>query len=136
MEECMHFNMRRANRVLNNIYDGYLQPCGLKGGQFTILRIINRMKTTTNSELQEIMLIDQTTLSRNLKPLIRDGFIEVRPGKDLRVKMLSLTPAGKELYIEGRKCWQKAQKNVKQRLGAKSTEQVMAASMLIAGLMS
>ena len=136
MEECMNFNMRKANRVLNKLYDGYLQSCGLNGGQFTVLRIVNRMKTTTNSELQEVMLIDQTTLSRNLKPLIRDGFIEVRPGKDLRVKILSLTPAGKQLYIDGRKCWQKAQKNVRQRLGEKSTEQIIAASMLVAGLMS
>lgn len=135
MEECINFNMRKANRVLNSIYDGHLQPCGLKGGQFTILRVINRMKTTTNSELQELMLIDQTTLSRNLKPLIRDGFIEVRPGKDKRVKMLSLTPAGKELYVEGRKCWQRAQKDVKHRLGSKNAEQVISASALVAGMM-
>jgi DNA-binding MarR family transcriptional regulator len=125
MEHCLNFSMRKANRILNRIYDRHLQSCGLKGGQFTILRVINAYKQTTNSQLQEAMLIDKTTLSRNLKPLIRDGYISVTQGEDLRVKLLSLSPDGKNLFKDARKHWQQAQKEVKQKLGKDGTERLL-----------
>ena len=134
METCLNFYTRKANRVLNKIYDGHLQVCGLKGGQFTILRVIDKFKQTTNRELQDALLIDQTTLSRSLKPLIRDGFIEVRQGEDLRVKLLSLPPKGKKLLNEATSYWQDAQNEVKRRLGKKSSEQLLAITNHVAEL--
>ena len=136
MEQCLNLNMRKANRVLNSIYDGHLHVCNIKGGQYTILRVISKFKQTTNRELQDILLIDQTTLSRNLKPLIRDGLIDVNQGEDLRVKLLSLSPAGKKLFKQASKYWQKAQNEVKQRLGVESSRQLLAITDLVAGLKS
>lgn len=136
MEHCLNFSMRKANRTLNKIYDRHLQGCGLKGGQFSILRVIDHYKQTTNSELQEAMSIDQTTLSRNLKPLIRDGYISVSQGDDLRVKLLSLSAEGKSLFKEGTKYWQRAQKEVMQKLGKENTEKVIAIASLVAGIHS
>jgi len=130
----MNFSMRKANRVLNSIYDGHLQSCGLKGGQYTILRTIDYFKKTSSSELQDVMFIDQTTLSRNLKPLIRDGYIDVNRGEDLRVKVLSLSPSGEKLYSEATKCWQNAQRDVKRRLGAEPAKQIFAVAKMIEGL--
>lgn len=134
MEYCLNFSMRKANRILNKIYDRHLQSCGLKGGQFTILRVIHVYKQTTNSQLQEAMLIDQTTLSRNLKPLIRDGYISVTKGEDLRVKLLSLSPEGKKLFKDGRMHWQQAQKEVKQKLGKEGSEKLLEITGEVAGL--
>lgn len=133
-EECLNFNLRKANRVVNKIYDGHLQGCGLKSGQFTILRVINFRKQTTNRELQELMLIDQTTLSRGLKPLIRDGFIHVTQGEDLRVKLLALSPKGIALYKKAKKCWKKAQKDLTTRLGNDFPEELVSLAQKIAGL--
>ena len=96
-EDCLHFFTRRANRAMNKIYDNHLQACGIKGGQFTLLRIIGYRGETTNSELQEMLLMDQTSLTRSLRPLIRDGYVEVSKGDDRRIKLLSLSPEGKEL---------------------------------------
>lgn len=134
IETCLNFHTRRANRVLNRIYDGHLQACGLKSGQFTLLRVIERMKQTTNREIQDVMLIDQTTLTRTLKPLIRDGYIEVNPGEDLRVKLLSLSPQGKKLFLQATKYWQNAQDEVKRRLGAQYTKQLLAITNAVADL--
>jgi DNA-binding MarR family transcriptional regulator len=134
MEYCLNFSMRKANRILNKIYDRHLQSCGLKCGQFTILRVIHAYKQTTNSQLQEAMLIDQTTLSRNLKPLIRDGYISVTQGEDLRVKLLSLSPEGKKLFKDARIHWQQAQKEVKQKLGKEGTEKLLEITEEVADL--
>ena len=134
METCLNFYTRKANRVLNKIYDSHLHASGLKVGQFTILRVIDSCKRTTNSELQEILLMDQTTLSRNLKPLIRDGYIKVMPGEDLRVKLLSLSPKGTRMFKEATKYWQRAQDEVKDRLGTEASEQLLAITDSVARL--
>jgi len=134
METCLNFYTRKANRVLNKIYDRHLQACGLKSGQFTILRVIDRQKQTTNHDLQGALLIDQTTLTRSLKPLIRDGLIAVKQGEDLRVKLLSLSPEGKKLFRKATKYWQNAQNEVKKRLGAKTSAQLLAITNAVAGL--
>ena len=136
MEHCLNFSMRKANRALNKIYDRHLQGCGLKGGQFSILRVIDFYKQTTNTELQERMLIDQSTLSRNLKPLVRDGYISVSQGDDLRVKLLALSPEGKRLFAEATEHWQRAQKEVKQKLGKEETKKLFAITSLVADLNS
>ena len=117
-EHCINLELRKANRVISQLYDSYLHQCGLKTSQFSILRAIHYLKLTTNSQLQDILILDQTTLSRALKPLTRDGLIESRAGEDRRSKELLLTPRGKELYYEAKELWEKAQHAVKKELGS------------------
>ena len=136
MDRCLNVSLRRANRVLNKIYDRHLQECGLTGGQFSLLRVINFRKKTSNRELQNILLTDQTTLTRGLKPLIRDGYLDVSKGDDQRVKLLSLSPTGAALYREASKCWEASQEEVKLRLGAESTEQLLAITDIVSELNS
>ena len=134
MDRCINFSMRKANRVLNQIYDNKLAECGLKGGQFSMLRVIHRLKETTNSELQDVMIVDQTTLTRGLKPLIRDGYVQTRPGTDQRVKLLSLTSEGEALCKRATKHWEEAQKMVAQRLGEDTVQQLFALSDSVVSL--
>lgn len=121
----MNLSYRKASRVISQIYDQELADCGIKCTQFTILRATNFRKKTTNAELQKSLVLDQTTLSRGLKPLIRDGFIQVEPGQDRRQKVLSLTKKGKELYSQAEIKWQRAQKFIRNKLGQKMTEQMI-----------
>jgi DNA-binding MarR family transcriptional regulator len=124
-EVCFNLSFRKATRVISQIYDRELAECGIKCTQFTILRAIKYLDETTNAELQERLVLDQTTLSRGLKPLIRDGLIQVLPGQDKRQKLLSLTPKGKDLYQQGMKGWRRAQKTMRKGLGAEITEQML-----------
>jgi DNA-binding MarR family transcriptional regulator len=128
MERCINLNMRKANRVLNQIYDSQLAKCGLKGGQYSILRVLSKLKESSNRDLQDVLVIDQTTLTRGLKPLIRDGYIQSRPGEDQRVKLLCLSPQGTQLYKEATKHWRVAQDQVAARLGEVTIEQLFAIS--------
>jgi DNA-binding MarR family transcriptional regulator len=134
MERCINFGMRKANRVLNQIYNGQLAKCGLKVGQYSILRALKELKESSNRDLQDILVIDQTTLTRGLKPLIRDGYIQSRPGADQRVKLLCLSPQGKDLYKEATKQWRVAQDQVASRLGEVTIEQLFAISDSVVGL--
>ena len=120
-DPCLSLNLRKANRVMSQIYDHYLAECGIKGTQFTILRATTCLGKTTNKQLQEVLVLDQTTLSRNLKPLLRDGLILAQEGDDRRIKVLSLSKSGVKLFELANIQWQQAQAEVKSKLGKKNT---------------
>ena len=131
---CLNLELRKANRVMSQIYDSYLAHCGLKTSQYSILRSIRLLKKTTNRELQDVLVLDQTTLTRGLSPLIRDGYIAVEPGVDRRQKQLSLTAEGKRLFKEAEAHWQEAQQHVSSRLGHQVKSQLLALSKAVVDL--
>ncbi len=135
-EECLCFRLRQANRVMTQIYDRHLMPCDIKVTQFSILRIVDLVNETTNKGLQDILVIDQSTLSRNLKPLLRDGYIQTKPGEDRREKLLSLTETGKNLLIDASDYWSSAQIEMREKLGSIVTGQLFDLSKNIVALKS
>ena len=117
IETCLAQRLRRADRVLSQFYNEYLASVGLKVTQFSLLRALDIIGKTTASELQEKLIMEQATVSRGIKPLIRDGYIQVAEGSNKREKALSLTPAGKTLFKQALIPWQQAQNAFKQHLG-------------------
>jgi len=133
-EHCLNLELRKANRVLSQIYDSFLSPVGLKTSQFSILRAIHFLKQTTNRELQDVLVLDQTSLSRALKPLIRDGYVEVREGSDRRQKQLQLSTSGKALFKEAETLWAEAQNHVSTKLGRAAKDDLLAVSEAVVKL--
>ncbi|WP_415885273.1 MarR family winged helix-turn-helix transcriptional regulator [Neptuniibacter sp. QD37_6] len=126
---CLNFSLRKAVRVLNRIYDQYLAEAGLTGGQFSILYVVHELDVATNKKLQSILVLDQTTLTRNLKPLLREGYLSSIPSvTDRRQKNLSLTPEGKAKFLEAREQWFKAQQKIYKELGPELSEQLISLS--------
>ena len=125
IEPCLALSMRKANRVLTQIYDQDMTGNGIKITQFAILRAVYYLGEATNRRLQEVLVLDQTTLSRNLKPLLRDGYLEALPGEDRREKLLHLTREGKQLFKQAAKSWQQTQQKLKALLGQELTEKLL-----------
>ena len=123
---CFNLKMRQANRVLTNHYDSYLRELGLTVAQFSILRTLFYMKQTSQKDLQEVLVLQQTTLTRNLRPLIRSGYIATSPSlEDRRVTLVSLTDDGIELFNKAVKKWKLAQESVSEKLGAELSGQLL-----------
>lgn len=118
-DTCMGIRVRRVSRVVGNHYDEYLKPVGLKGTQFTLLNAINLYPSSTISRLADLMLLDRTTLNRNLKPLEREGLIRSGHGKDLRTRTLELTPQGVEVLQGALPLWLDAQSAVIDIMGGR-----------------
>jgi len=115
---CFNLAMRKSSRLITQFYEERLKSAGLKVGQFSILRAVFFNKETTNKALQEILVLDQTTLSRNLKPLFRDGYLQTSvDDNDSRQKNISLTDSGSELYHNALPLWQQAQQEIAEKLG-------------------
>ncbi len=121
--------MRKSTRIITQFYEERLAEVGLKVGQFTLLRAVNYRKQTTNKELQKILVLDQTTLSRNLKPLIRDGLLVIIANdEDQRSKIISLSPEGEQKYQQALPIWKDAQRTLVKKLGKQETASILALS--------
>lgn len=114
---CLGLSLRRASRVLAQIYDHHLSVVDLKVTQFSIIRAIGRLGEANAKSLRNILTLDQTTLSRGLRLLVRDGLIEEFSGTDKREKRLTLSRQGKSRWRQAEKQWVKAQQHVAESLG-------------------
>ena len=119
-ENCNCFVARSAARHVTQLYDQFLAPVGLHVTQFSILAKLNRLGPMTINALARQMLMDRTTLSRNILPLERDGLITIKASvADGRAKELHLTRSGKRRLQAAREAWAKAQARFETRIGVK-----------------
>src|SRR5262245_27332256 len=119
-EECNCFAVRATARHVSQSYDQFLAPAGLRTTQFSILTKLKRKGPVTINTLAEDMVMDRTTLGRNILPLERDGLIRIEPSaSDRRAKELHLTKAGEKRLQAALKRWSQAQARFETVFGAK-----------------
>jgi DNA-binding MarR family transcriptional regulator len=112
LSDCNCLAVRQAARYVTQLYDRHLAASGLRTSQYGILAKLKRRGPMTISELAAELIVDRTTLGRNIRPLERDGLIAVTPDPtDRRVKELRLTAAGDQLFQETRRAWVEAQRS-------------------------
>src|SRR5580704_4674883 len=103
---CNCLALRQASRHVTQFYDQFLAPSGLRTTQYSILARLQRKGPMTINALAAEMVMDRTTLGRNILPLQRDGLIAVGRGKsDRRSKELCLTPSGAARWRRTSKAW-------------------------------
>ena len=108
--DCNCFAVRQAARHVTQFYDQHLAAIGLTTSQWSLLAKLKGLGPMTINKLAAELVMDRTTLGRNVLPLERDGLLDVRSGAtDRRVKELHLTPAGAEKVRAGIKLWAAAQ---------------------------
>jgi DNA-binding MarR family transcriptional regulator len=110
-EFCTCLAIRQAARHVSQFYDQHLAACGLRTTQFSILhKLKDEGRPMTINRLAEAIVMDRTTLGRNILPLQREGLIAVTQGKvDRRSKELYLTDVGLKRLREAWTYWSKAQ---------------------------
>lgn len=122
---CTCFSLRKAARVVTQLFDEQMAPSGLLVTQFSILGVIATMKESTMNQLAQYLVMDRTTLTRNLKPLEREGLIQINPGKDKRTRLISLTPEGIEALQKALPLWELSQSSMILQLGKERWESLM-----------
>src|SRR5690349_20808829 len=112
---------RRAPAALEpgvtNLYDDALRPLGLKVSQLNILIVTAKLGLARPAQVCEILQLDASTLSRNVKPLQAHGWLEVVPEEDARAQPFRLTPQGKRLIEKAVPAWDQAQRQAADLLG-------------------
>jgi DNA-binding MarR family transcriptional regulator len=111
LAECNCLAVRQAARYVTQLYDRHLAGSRLRIGQYGILARLKRKGPMTINELAADLVIDRTTLARNLRPLERDGLITITANRrDRRLRELRLTDVGEVQFAETRAAWIEAQR--------------------------
>ena len=116
-KQCCCFNMRKVTRSVTQYFDRFLEPSGIRATQFTLLVALYSTKGKTLTEIAESLVMDRTTLTRNLKPLEKSGFITTVQTLDKRSKAYVLSEKGEQVVEKCVPLWQQAQNSVVNSLG-------------------
>lgn len=114
---CINFNLRKAARAVTAIYDRSLAPVGITSTQFSIMIALAYYPEHSMSALSKFLVMDRTTLTKNLKPLMREKLIEPAAGEDRRQRLLKLSRKGLGVLDKAYPLWNAAQQQVSDVLG-------------------
>ena len=120
LSPCVCNTLRMVTRAVTQLYDDALRPSGLRVTQFSILATIARMGEANLRQLEDVLALDQTTLTRSLTLLERDGVTERAPHPDGRIKAMRLTSKGRRALETARPLWARAQADVLHELKPKA----------------
>ncbi len=117
---CNCLATRQAARRITQFYDRFLAPAGLRTTQYSILARLDQSGPTSIHALAEAMVMDRTTLGRNILPLEREGLIATaQSARDRRSKDVLITPTGRERMKRASDGWREAQRQFEKAFGAK-----------------
>ena len=124
---CNCLALRQATRHVSQFYDQFLAASGLRGTQYSILARLHRNGPMSINTLAAELVMDRTTLGRNILPLQRDGLIAIAPGRiDRRSKELTLTKAGAAQFRIASAGWNEAQARFEIAFGGKRAKALRA----------
>ena len=126
-DHCLCLHVQRAARALARRFDDALRPIGVTQGQFSLLVSLNRAEPPTIGAVANLLALDRTTLTANLKPLERRGLAKVVvDADDKRSRRLVLTPLGRELLAAAAPLWKRAHAKAERLLKSASPDIVRA----------
>lgn len=122
---CTNLKLRQLTRLVSRRYDAELAAAvGLKTTQYSLLGHIHALGPLRPAELAAHMALEPSSLTRNLRPLVLQGWVQVGPGVDQRSRLVTLTKAGRELRSRAQRAWKQAQLALNQDLGQDQVAQL------------
>lgn len=121
---CINARLRRLHRLINSAYQQKINPFGLRGSMLSILFIIGKKPGINQKTLANILVLDPSTMSRDLKRLVREGRVEIQKGEDTRSSELRLTQEGYLLVEEIAPIWEDLHTKVEDILGSFNMQQI------------
>ena len=118
VESCACHKVRMAARAVTRAYDDALRPTGLRASQLALLVAIdNNDGTISITAVAKVMGMDRSTLTRNLRPLEKEGLVAIGLEGWRRSRSLQITKKGQSRLREALPLWQRAQDSLRRNLG-------------------
>lgn len=126
-QHCVMTRARQIARVLTAAYEQALRPFGINATQFTLLVLVHELGPISRAELGRRNHHDRSTLTRNLHPLLKQGWIaeDVAEAADGRSRPLSVTPAGTLVLKNAGPAWAEAQSTATALIGDDGVASIM-----------
>jgi DNA-binding MarR family transcriptional regulator len=130
--DCLCGNVRMAARALTAVYDGFLEPTGMNTSQLSVLWCVVAVEPVAMGGVAAHLVMDKTTVSRNVARLLELEYVRLRAGPDARVKLVSTTAAGRKAFARAIPKWKAAQKFAASRMGTSAFSEAVSRSKRIA----
>jgi len=117
VESCACQKVRMAARAVTRAYDDALRPVGLRATQLAVLVAIAVEGAMSITALAKSMIMDRSTLTRNLRPLEEEGLVAVGLEGWRRSRTLEVTAKGRSRLAEALPLWKQAQETLRRKLG-------------------
>ena len=117
---CAAFRFRMAARAVTRLYDAALQKSGIRSTQFAILVAVAKKQPIPIHSLSEILFIDQTTLTRSLQLMRKEGLVAVSKRSTMRQRFVTLTPRGEGALKRALPAWRDVQSRFVASVGTKN----------------
>jgi DNA-binding MarR family transcriptional regulator len=133
-DTCLCVSVQRAARALARHFDDALRPVGLTHGQFSLLVALCQREPPTIGAVSLALAMDRTTLTANLKPLVRRGLAKVAVDKaDKRSRRIFITALGRTTLKAALPAWKAAHAEINETLGLARIDRLRAGLRAIAG---
>ena len=114
---CTNLKLRQLSRLATRHYNRYVSETGIKNTQYSLLSHVVVLGPIRPGDLAKRMHMDASTLTRNLQPLVAQGWVTVGAGSDARSRLVEATEAGQAKRAEGQRAWKTAQLALNELLG-------------------
>ena len=121
---CTNLTLRQLTRRVSQHYDRIVAQADLKTTQYSLLSHVVQLGPIRPGDLAQRMEMDASTLTRNLQPLVAQGWVEVGAGDDARSRLVTATEAGRAKRVEAQREWKHAQLALNERLGVAKVAQL------------
>jgi len=126
-DTCLCLHLRRAARAVARRFDAALRPLDLTNGQFSLLMSLNRPDPPSIGSVAALLAMDRTTLTADLKPLVRRGLIKVTvDDADKRARRLALTASGRALLVAACPPWKRTYAAIERALAGSNPDRLRA----------
>ena len=126
-DTCLCLHLQRAARAMARHFDELMRPAGVTSGQFSLLMSLNRPDPPTMRAVAELLAMDRTTLTANLKPLERRGLVRIRVDKaDRRNRRLVLTAKGRAALTAALPAWEDGHAMIEPALAGRNADRLRA----------
>ena len=109
--------MRRTSRAVTAAYNDAFREAGIRSTQWPILAALRVAGSMTLGDLADAIGADPSTISRNIRPLVRDGLVDLSEAGDGRKRHARLTPTGVATYNRAYRNWKRVQDQALRLLG-------------------
>jgi len=122
---CACFNFRKASRSVTQLFDQVLAPAGLRSTQLVILITGQLLGPSSIARLARELVMDRSTLTRNLKPLMNMSLLRFTQGDGGKQKSVELTDDGREALLKSAPYWERAQSHLVARFDPERWNRIM-----------
>jgi MarR family transcriptional regulator, organic hydroperoxide resistance regulator len=126
IQNCACGNLRKTTRTITQFYDKMLQSTGLRSTQCLLLWDIFSNENISVSDLGNILIMDQSTVTRNIELLRKSGYIDIKKEeRDSRKKSISITDKGLKKLEEAIPLWKEAQIKIEKGIGKERFQELL-----------